>query len=192
MRYVLLFLTALVLLGAHSPSPGKFSQGGEELYYDHAGTSLLGGTPSDSCYLCHLKRVGEQNRESVLLCYGCHRSIEERSLKRYQHVDLVDEKYRLNSCEGCHRLHRAKAMPLLTEEELKLCYSCHWETKEYKSHPVVSFTNQLGREDAVVGDDGRVITCASHCHDVHGTDYKYLCRLEPGRELCISCHKEFR
>jgi predicted CXXCH cytochrome family protein len=27
---------------------------------------------------------------------------------------------------------------------------------------------------------------------VHGTDFKFLCRLEPGRELCVSCHEDFK
>jgi predicted CXXCH cytochrome family protein len=160
--------------------------------YAHAGASIAGAdAQSDSCFICHGNGGLDISSQSSGLCYECHASIEIKSLKSHRHVDIIDDKYPLIGCEGCHRAHRAVSRPLLLKNELELCYSCHDETREYKSHPVVRSASQLGKE-IIRGVDGRVITCASHCHDMHGTDYRYLCRLEPGRDLCISCHKDFK
>ena len=160
--------------------------------FDHVGTAALDSARPDSCLICHKGGENKLLHDDQRLCFGCHGEIQEKARKMYRHIKVNNSEYPSNDCEGCHRLHRAGARPQLSGQEIELCYSCHRETQQYKSHPVLTFTDEYGSADTIRGSDGKVITCASHCHEIHGADYKYLCRLEPGRELCVSCHEEFR
>lgn len=163
-----------------------------EVVYSHPGADFSEKAAEDSCFSCHEKDVRKADVESDELCRGCHQPVDDKGALKYQHVAVISEKYPNNDCEGCHRMHRSPAKPQLAENELELCYGCHPEERDYKSHPVVIFTDRFGQTTPIFGADGKSITCASHCHEIHGSDYKYLCSLEPGRELCVSCHEEFR
>jgi predicted CXXCH cytochrome family protein len=156
--------------------------------YMHSGTSA--SVSGDSCITCHVTGI-DLSLASDQLCFDCHKDTEIKSRKKYHHTDIPNDKYPALSCEGCHQLHEATGQPLLKQNELDFCYSCHPETREHKSHPVITFDKGFGPQ-TITGSDGKIINCASHCHDLHGADYKYLCPKEPGRELCISCHKEFQ
>ena len=163
------------------PEPGITS-------FSHSGA--VSNAKSDSCQVCHA--IGSDLTTATnQLCFECHKTAQAKASRRYQHPEVTNEKYPALGCDGCHRLHNAAANPLLARNETELCYSCHPETKDHISHPVLSFDKGYGLE-TISGPDGKVIDCASHCHDMHGTDFKYLCSKEPGRELCISCHKEFQ
>jgi predicted CXXCH cytochrome family protein len=181
----LVLLAVLMAVNENSISPNIMA----ENIIGHTGTVFRenAGLKSDSCTICHNDGGFDLSATTNQLCYHCHNDVESKSLKRFKHADVVNPQYPSVSCEGCHKLHKAGARPLLTQNEMELCQGCHPETKQYLSHPVV--TGLQGQ--TITGSDGRVITCASHCHDVHGTDNKYFCQLEPGRELCISCHKDF-
>jgi predicted CXXCH cytochrome family protein len=157
----------------------------------HPGAYYHSDLANDSCFACHNEKTLNLKQETVDLCYPCHDAIQAKSAKSFRHINVVSEKYPEFECEGCHRIHRATGNHFLESDELELCRRCHEETKHYKSHPVVSFINVDGRQADVVGRDGRMVTCASHCHDVHGADHGFLCQLEPGRQLCVSCHTEF-
>jgi predicted CXXCH cytochrome family protein len=159
--------------------------------FNHTGTSISAGANVDSCAVCHKKGQPEMATQTGQICFNCHGQVALKELRNFRHVSVINDKYPALSCEGCHTLHRAKGKPVLAASEIDLCTSCHRETKEYNSHPVIEYTNKFGQRLPVIGNDGKIINCASHCHDVHGADYNNLCRLEPGRELCISCHKDF-
>ena len=190
MRF-LIFLPLIVALMAGSIFADD-DRGQADSAISHIDASSYEGMQSDSCYICHDNSNGHPDIKTDQLCFQCHSPIEKKSRKVFRHVMVANDRYPSNGCEVCHLLHRALAKPQLSMDALELCYSCHQETKEYKSHPVSTFIDRYGMGNIVRGTDGRVITCSSHCHDVHGTDYKYLCPLEPGRELCITCHKEFK
>jgi predicted CXXCH cytochrome family protein len=155
--------------------------------YDHSGTSSPMGAGADSCRACHEGGSYEFNTTADLNCYGCHHDTQAKAQKAFKHVEVTSQAYQALSCEGCHKLHRASGRPLLKTEELELCQSCHPDQGGEGTHPVMGLAG--GR--LITGSDGKPLTCASHCHDVHGADFRYLSRKEPGRELCISCHKDF-
>jgi predicted CXXCH cytochrome family protein len=185
MRPLLVMLAVVFLTGIAEAGP--LSDGS----YDHIGTTALSNSRPDSCFICHLKANAEIGSQNERLCLQCHGSIDEQGQKAHKHIAVTSQRYPSISCEGCHKVHSAGASKLLVKNEFELCSSCHTQTRDFKSHPVVSLSGEYAGRD-IRGSDGRELTCASHCHDVHGTDYKYFCRLEPGRELCISCHKDFK
>jgi len=189
MRSLLLVIPfGLVIAGVYAPA--KLNNSKPTMEREHIGLKFEGGSQSDSCIICHDGQSLMLRSESNELCYPCHNSVREKSAKTHTHPEVVSERYPGFDCEGCHRIHRADGDHFLKDDELVLCQGCHEETRQYKSHPVVTYTDSYGRQTAVLGPDGTVVTCASHCHDVHGTDFEFLCRLEPGRELCIACHTE--
>ncbi|MFQ6003158.1 MAG: cytochrome c3 family protein, partial [Candidatus Zixiibacteriota bacterium] len=108
------------------------------------------------------------------LCYRCHK-LEKYRNKRYKH-NLE------GGCLSCHQNHRPKAEPLLKGDPIEVCIACHESVVKKRTHP-------LRVEDPNTGGE---LTCTSSCHDVHGTDFKFLCKLEPGRQLCISCHQDLK
>ncbi len=158
----------------------------------HPGAAAESIVVQDSCKICHNDPTSAINIQGHQQCYGCHKSVEEKNAKLYRHIEILNEKFPAIDCAGCHKLHKSEGKPLLATDELGLCRSCHSETQEGLSHPVVTFTDEFGRQGEIFGQDAKLITCASHCHDVHGTDYQYFCRQKPGRELCITCHKDYQ
>jgi len=158
----------------------------------HPGTEVRPQSRNDSCYICHGERELALRQESAELCFPCHNASLQKSEMNYQHIKIDDNNFPGLDCEGCHKLHRAPADHYLRQDEQEFCLSCHETAGQFKSHPVVMHRGHDDRMTAVIGSDGRVVNCASHCHDVHGAEYQFLCRLEPGRELCVSCHEEFR
>lgn len=95
--------------------------------------------------------------------------------KRYKHNFEV-------GCLSCHQNHQPKAEPLLKNNPIDLCIVCHDIVVSTRTHPMRVRDPNTGGE----------LTCTSSCHDVHGTDFKFLCKLEPGRQLCISCHQDLK
>ncbi len=186
MRVLTIFLISLFTSNAAVAD----TVGGDTLF-NHSGAKIVPGVQSDSCVLCHWQTGQPIAAQSSDLCFQCHSDVAGKAAKLHRHREVVSEKYPGLSCEGCHRLHSAGARPALASNELVLCSSCHQTSAQYKTHPVVGNNSSRGEMQFVKGADGRPLTCASHCHDVHGADFQFLCRLEPGRELCLSCHKEF-
>jgi predicted CXXCH cytochrome family protein len=182
-----ILLSALITILGSSGSPQKV--GATDAILNHNGTSSPIGAGADSCRTCHSGGSFDLSTETDLNCFGCHRDTQEKALKAYKHSEVINDKYPTISCEGCHKLHKANGNALLSQDESTLCRSCHPENGASNTHPVVDMESSKGQ--LITGSDGRPLTCASHCHDVHGTDYQFMCRLEPGRELCISCHKDF-
>lgn len=183
----LILLSALITALGSSGSSQQI--GAAVAIFNHSGTSSPIGAGADSCRACHSGGSFDLAAESDLNCFRCHRDTQTKALKAYKHTEVIHDKYPTVSCEGCHKLHKAEGSALLSQDESALCRGCHPEDGASNTHPVVDM--ESGKGQIITGGDGRPLTCASHCHDVHGTDYKYMCRLEPGRELCISCHKDF-
>ena len=185
--WLLVFSFIASIMTSQITAPAAISQSTGTVF-NHSGADT--NSRADSCIVCHGKGLNVALATNDL-CFGCHGSVREKSAKRYHHPPVPNQKYPNLDCEGCHKLHKAPAQKLLAVSETDLCYSCHPETREYKSHPVLEFNKGFGIEP-IKGPDGRVIDCASHCHDIHGTDFGHLCTKEPGRELCIYCHKDFQ
>jgi len=138
------------------------------------------------CSLCHQGIYEKKESLDQNLCYRCHQ-LEKYRNKRYKHslndgstLLSVPEQNRKDGCLTCHKNHQPQAEPLLKSDPIELCLECHKDKATKRTHP-------LRVKDPNTGGE---LTCTSSCHDVHGTDYKFLCRLEPGRELCVSCHKD--
>jgi predicted CXXCH cytochrome family protein len=91
------------------------------------------------------------------------------------------------NCIACHFGHSSKEDKLLTDVPIALCKDCH--PQEHKlSHPVGY--REIGGERKMVVDPRtkKMLTCAS-CHQVHGSQNKYLTPKDWRRELCTECHK---
>jgi predicted CXXCH cytochrome family protein len=131
-------------------------------------------TEDVECSLCHVGLYDREKSVDQNLCHRCHQQLEYRT-KRYKHSM---EK----GCLACHQNHRPRGQPLLRADPIDVCTGCHDLVVSNRTHPMrVIDPNTKGE-----------LTCTSSCHDVHGTDFKFLCRLEPGRQLCISCHNDLK
>jgi predicted CXXCH cytochrome family protein len=190
MKYFIVSATGCVIICVSASLWGYPQR--QDMMPDHPGASRQSIVLQDSCKVCHNDPSNILNVQGHLQCYGCHKSIEAKNARLFRHNEILNDKFPSIDCAGCHKLHNSGGSPLLANNELELCKSCHTETKDYASHPVVTYTDEYGRQSEIFGQDGKSITCASHCHDVHGTDYKYFCRQAPGRELCLTCHKDYQ
>lgn len=126
------------------------------------------------CSLCHQGLYEKKENIDQNLCFRCHK-MEKYKDKRYKHNFEV-------GCLSCHQNHQPKGEPLLKNNPIDLCIACHDVVVSKRTHPM------RVRDPNTAGE----LTCTSSCHDVHGTDFKFLCKLEPGRQLCISCHQDLR
>lgn len=164
---LILLVLSWSLISAQSDSldtsPGRAAESAPNPHTDDA-----------ECSLCH---GGADDREEDIdqnLCQRCHR-LEEYRTKRYKHS--MDK-----GCLACHQNHGPGGEPLLRRDPIDVCIECHDFVVSNRTHPMrVRDPNTKGE-----------LTCTSSCHDVHGTDFKFLCRLEPGRELCVSCHDDLK
>ena len=185
----LIVLFILILISAVIPIFADSSNQDNAFY--HPGTDP-GAASSDSCISCHIDNNENQPFHFQAKCLECHQHIDQLQSKRYFHRKTYVDEFPENRCQGCHLLHQSSNPQLLYESEPQFCYSCHPETRDHKSHPIISFRDRSGLEYSIAGPDGVIINCASHCHELHGADFRFLCASEPGRQLCISCHEEFR
>ncbi len=62
----------------------------------------------------------------------------------------------------------------------ELCSSCH-EGAHRSSHPV--------GPEVIDPRTEQMVTCLS-CHQLHAAPFKQYLPLDPGRDLCILCHKK--
>lgn len=88
------------------------------------------------------------------------------------------------SCIDCHQPHAKKkedmsAFLLRKKGEPELCYSCHLNVKAEANwpyhHPIA---------------EGRMV--CSDCHNVHGSQLSAYKKGPTARELCLSCHTQYR
>lgn len=131
------------------------------------------------CIECHSPHLSDQKyllkAQVKSVCLNCHReAVVQKAESFYAHKDW-------ENCLVCHKGHGSNVRSMLRNEDMKLCGTCHKRQ--------VNFTHPIGEK---VRDprNGQATSCIT-CHDLMGTDYKYLLRLSGERELCIECHKGY-
>ncbi|MDA8234015.1 MAG: cytochrome c3 family protein [Clostridia bacterium] len=144
--------------------------------YHPVGNGLL------ECYNCHDPHSGPGPKmtkgDGNKLCYNCHSGLEE-TYEKLAHATKAKGRGGLGKCVNCHVPHASKYKPLLFDQQIPMCGSCHG--KVYKA-PI---THPVGEkyEDPWHGGS---IQCTS-CHGPHGTQFTYFTHLERN-DLCIKCH----
>lgn len=87
------------------------------------------------------------------------------------------------ACYECHNAHPAKKKDvfpkMLSNNETEVCYNCHREQEAQANWP----SHHPIRE-------GR--TLCSDCHNVHGSGLTKYRNAPSSRELCLSCHTQYR
>lgn len=134
-----------------------------------------------NCTSCHQPHASHYSRLLLAdrneMCFTCHPS--KRIPYAYTPHNDVEYTSYPGSCVNCHMAHGSDVAPLLAQEELSLCFTCHPAYEGSANHPYfrqTSFSRAGGR-----------VTCASSCHDPHGTQNRnMLQRLPDG--LCLVCH----
>lgn len=122
-------------------------------------SSLLLASGNEMCYSCH----GDKRLPYV---YTAHNEVEYTAFR--------------GACANCHEAHGSDYAPLLDQEELTLCGTCHPAyRRERVNHPYY-------RQTSFPRAGGKV-TCAASCHDPHGTQYRNMLRKLPDG-LCLTCH----
>jgi predicted CXXCH cytochrome family protein len=165
-KFVFFFLLGSVLFAQTDPPDSLLKKDAQEISNPH--------TEDAECFICHLEASETKEEMSQTLCYKCH-SMEEFKNKKYKHSIK-------NGCLTCHQNHQPAGEPLLKSDPIGICLQCHGAIASKRTHPL----------EVRDPNTGGPLTCTSSCHDVHGTNFEYLCQMEPGRKLCISCHEEFK
>lgn len=138
-----------------------------------------GGGPM-YCVDCHQPHAGDysrmRQRDGNLLCFGCHmwpyffgtphNEVEGRGGK--------------GACTNCHNPHGTQNDFMLHLDPVTTCQQCHPRAPSLFQHPV---------GDRMDPDKGRLLTCASTCHNPHGSGFNKLLQ-KPKDALCLTCHKD--
>lgn len=115
-------------------------------------------------------------------CAACHEEIAGRvASSPYGHPGAGGSGRAV--CLECHAFHDARAH-FLPGDPIESCAqtNCHPDQLGEGSHPVGGIDPRTGQR----------MTCTSHCHDPHGSRFKWFCKSPPGRDLCVGCHEEMR
>ncbi len=133
------------------------------------------------CTSCHQPHAWHYSKlllaQGNEMCFTCHG--DKRFPYAYTPHNQVEYTSFTGACVNCHVAHGSDYRPLLADEELRLCWTCHPAYEGPTNHPYY-------RQTSYPGAGGRV-TCSSSCHNPHGTAYRnMLQRLPDG--LCLSCH----
>lgn len=156
-------------------------------HFDRAGEHLLASQhppyQEGNCTGCHEPHAAPADK--ILrsagngLCQLCHADYTSRFSKT-KHTKVSGIKP-TGECLNCHLHHASSNAPLLRNESIQLCKSCHSNYgKEGKGHPVGTDKKDKWH--------GTYLKCAS-CHDPHGTTLRYFLRKD-GDDLCVQCHGE--
>lgn len=133
------------------------------------------------CIDCHNPHAADYSRlrlrDGNELCFGCHD-------KKPRFVETphsqVEGRGGRGACTNCHNPHGSLERFMLILDQVTTCKQCH-------PRPPMLFQHPVG--DRMDPDKGRLLTCASTCHDPHGTGFRRLLRKEKDA-LCITCHKD--
>ncbi len=99
----------------------------------------------------------------------CHEGFKATMNKSFIHTPLAE-----GDCTGCHNRMPPNHGKLLSEDESRICFSCHDGLV-----PVAAESSHQSVEE------GKCIAC----HDPHSADNE-MNLLRPGSELCFSCHED--
>lgn len=154
------------------------------------------------CTECHTGNAGEFNTnvkgQSRFLqpdpisnrCFSCHENVESEWLsQKFKHGPAMDGR-----CTRCHNPHSSEEIFFTKKPIWDLCTTCHSE-KAVEKHVVSSFV--FGRNKGAhptkgpkdPAREGRELVCSS-CHNPHGSNGKYLLRMDGEKpfEVCKRCH----
>lgn len=158
-----------ICFGCHDPFP--VAKEGKQLF---SHKPVEGG----ECAACHLVH-GSDNKKllaapGLALCLKCHRdpSLAPDGQDWSTAHPALDE-----GCASCHLPHVGPVAGLLKKEQAALCFDCH--------DPFLPPAAKGGSFHTPVAKG----TCA-RCHAPHGSANKKLLLAAPGRELCLTCHKD--
>jgi predicted CXXCH cytochrome family protein len=165
-KFIFFFLLWSIAFAQTDPPDSLLKKDAQEIVNPH--------TKDAECSICHLEAFKIKEEMNQTLCYNCH-PMEEYKNKKYKHSM---EK----GCLTCHQNHQPGGNHLLRTDPIGVCLECHGVLASKRTHPL----------EVKDPNTGGALTCTSSCHDVHGTDFRYLCQMEPGRTLCISCHEDFK
>ena len=111
-------------------------------------------------------------------CASCHPD----STAGFTEEASFHEPVETGDCSACHAPHSSDNVFLMqTADVNELCTSCH-EWREHSSHP-------LGEEVIDQRNANLALDCSS-CHAPHGSEFKAMSHLDPGGDLCVSCHEQ--
>jgi DmsE family decaheme c-type cytochrome len=147
-----------------------------------------GAEGCENCHgggLAHIEGGGDRTKISRLggvkpsdasaVCMGCHKDRADHA-----HFNRSVHARAGVSCVDCHRVHRAKTDPLLSEKDPYLCYTCHQDKKGDFNKP---FHHRV--------EEG-LVKCTD-CHNVHGaTTEKQLRTTKNQDRICYQCHSDKR
>ena len=125
-----------------------------------------------------LRRINNMDsNEASQVCLKCHESQHAQADWRFSRHAAANL-----SCLSCHNPHPDKKDALasqLRDRDPQLCYQCHQEEQAQvhwpSRHPI---------------REGRM-KCGD-CHNVHGGDQTGYKNAPNARELCLSCHAQYR
>ena len=154
--------------------------------------------PVMSCETCHgpasihLKKVEDSHPDNLGLpilskmkgnqlnqvCLKCHESQHGQAQWRFSRHNSAGV-----SCVACHTVHpenKQDAFPSqLKARDPELCYTCHKQQQAEvhwpSRHPIL---------------EGRLL--CGDCHNVHGANLTAYKNAPNSRELCLSCHAQYR
>ena len=102
------------------------------------------------------------------LCFQCHVAFKEQLEKAFVHTPV-----KTKECTGCHSPHATQHGKLLSEDQSKVCLTCH--------------KTLLPKEPKSIHQPAADGSCVS-CHDPHASANKAQL-VKAGAALCATCHQ---
>ncbi len=135
-----------------------------------------------ACLNCHNPHASNETalllEPTKQLCGSCHPdtiAMQEASMTKHAPIDAGE-------CSACHAPHAADNVFLLQAASIDdTCGTCH-DWKGHSSHPI-------GEKVTDQRNMNLKVDCLS-CHRSHGSPFKAFAHLDPGGDLCVSCHEE--
>jgi predicted CXXCH cytochrome family protein len=122
------------------------------------------------CQSCHSEGINLKG-DLTSLCTRCHKQIKKTFLKIQSHLVTGKE-----SCNSCHTPHASDDRGLLIRAKEKLCFSCHWDTRDRMAATKGNKPHPLAGKGCF------------ECHAGHGSNQPFLLRTD-GVQVCTGCHK---
>lgn len=124
----------------------------------------------NKCESCHVMGSSAVVKSGMSLCIDCHEASMEGFNKINSHLILGKSD---SPCNNCHNPHASDERYLLKDKEIRVCYECHNDTKDYVAkskhkHPKIG-------------------ACLD-CHVSHGSNSPFF--LSKGSDTCSQekCH----
>lgn len=131
-----------------------------------------------TCASCHNPHAAQYpgllSGSGNTFCYDCHGDKQ----KYYESSGHANK-----SCVSCHTPHGSQFTPMLVATQPGLCLKCHPQVEGSNKHPFQPKYYDLHARKG--------LTCASTCHNPHGTPFDFMVRNYNGLQdgMCLQCHK---